>query len=139
VQPAVETWALESGLQRCTAKYNANLHNLLCYCRRQGQPLLAACAALTVNDVAGTITALHLGHEPEQAAMLCIALGQLGGVDAGLQDRVFAALGSKCEAAGGCSCSAEAADPGFLVKRTIAACPGLQQLARLSFLIARLF
>jgi hypothetical protein len=36
-----------------------------------------------------------------QAAMLCIALGQLGGVDVGLQDRVYAALGSKCEAAGG--------------------------------------
>ncbi|WIA17927.1 hypothetical protein OEZ85_009420 [Tetradesmus obliquus] len=68
--------------------------------RHQGQPLLAACAALTVNDVAGAVSALHLGHEPEQAAMLCVALGQLDGVDAGLQDRVFAALGSKCEAAG---------------------------------------
>lgn len=71
-----------------------------CICRHQGQPLLAACAALTVNDVAGAVSALHLGHEPEQAAMLCVALGQLGGVEAGLQDRVFAALGSKCEAAG---------------------------------------
>jgi hypothetical protein len=70
-------------------------------CRRQGQPLLAACAALTVNDVAGAVTALHLGHEPEQAAMLCIALGQLGSVEVGLQDRVYTALGSKCEAAGG--------------------------------------
>ncbi|KAF6263074.1 hypothetical protein COO60DRAFT_1672788 [Scenedesmus sp. NREL 46B-D3] len=68
--------------------------------RRQGQPLLAACAALTVDDVAGAVSALHLGHEPEQAAMLCLALGELGGVGAGLQDRVFAALGSKCEAAG---------------------------------------
>lgn len=61
---------------------------------------MAACAALTVNDVAGAITALHLGHEPEQAAMLALAFGELAGVDSSLLDRVYAALAVRCEAAG---------------------------------------
>ena len=68
--------------------------------RRHGQPLLATCAALTVSDVTAAVTALHLGNEPEQAAMMVLALGQLGGVDQYLQDRVFGALATKSEAAG---------------------------------------
>lgn len=69
-------------------------------CRRQGQPLLAACAALTISDITAAVTALHLGNEPEQAAMLALALGQLGSVNQQLLDRVYAALAIKCEAAG---------------------------------------
>jgi hypothetical protein len=69
-------------------------------CRSQAQPFKAACAALTVHDVSAAVQALHLGHEPEQAAMLCLALGQAGMVQQGLHDRVFEALAIKCEAAG---------------------------------------
>jgi hypothetical protein len=54
-----------------------------------------------VHDVSAAVTALHLGHEPEQAAMLCIALGRAAGLQEGLTDRVFEALAIKCEAAGG--------------------------------------
>lgn len=67
------------------------------------------------HDVLGAVTALHLGNEPEQAAMVCLALGRLGrGVDSWQVDRVFDALTRKCEAAGGfdsfgCSWSQESA------------------------------
>lgn len=81
---------------------------MLYLCRRHGQPLLAACASLTVSDVAAAVVALHLGNEPEQAAMLVLALGQLGDVDQVLQDRVFTALATKCEVAGDWSAAAAA-------------------------------
>jgi len=68
--------------------------------RSQGQPIKAACAALMVHDVAAAVSALHLGHEPEQAAMLCLALGKGAGLPEALMDRVFEALAVKCEAAG---------------------------------------
>lgn len=68
--------------------------------RRAGQPLLAACAALSVNDVVGAIEALHLGHEPEQAAMLALAFRGAVNVPKQLQDRVLLALSASCEAAG---------------------------------------
>ena len=69
-------------------------------CRSQGQPIKAAAAALMLHDVPSAVSALHLGHEPEQAAMLCVALGRLAGLHEGLVDRVFEALAVKCEAAG---------------------------------------
>lgn len=68
--------------------------------RSQGQPIKAACAALMLHDVAAAVSALHLGHEPEQAAMLCVALGKLAGLQDEQLDRVFEALAVKCEAAG---------------------------------------
>lgn len=68
--------------------------------RSQGQPIKAACAALMVHDVSAAVTALHLGNEPEQAAMLCIALGRTAGLQGGPTDRVFEALAVKYEAAG---------------------------------------
>jgi hypothetical protein len=56
--------------------------------------------------VSAAVAALHLGNEPEQATMLCIALGRAAGLQAGLVDRVFEALAVKCEAAGAhvCTC-----------------------------------
>jgi hypothetical protein len=70
------------------------------FCRRlQGQPFLAACAALTVNDVNAAVNSLHLGNEPEQAAMMCLAMAQLGHVGPVLQDRVFHRVSVKCESA----------------------------------------
>eukprot|EP00775_Hariotina_reticulata_P007969 gene7969-8167_t len=68
--------------------------------RLQGRPFLAACAALTVNDVNAAVAALHLGNEPEQAAMMCLAMADLVHIDPGLRDRVFQALSVKCESAG---------------------------------------
>lgn len=67
-----------------------------------------------VHDVPAAVTALHLGHEPELAGMLSIALagtvaapaasaGGAGGATVSQQslvDRVFEALAIKCEAAG---------------------------------------
>jgi hypothetical protein len=55
------------------------------------------------QDVSAAVRVLHLGHEPEQAAMLCIALRAVG-LQQSLVDRVFEALAIKCEAAGGCIC-----------------------------------
>jgi hypothetical protein len=63
----------------------------------------AACAALMAQDVSAAVRVLHLGHEPEQAAMLCIAL-RAAGLQQSLMDRVFEALAIKCEAASGCGC-----------------------------------
>lgn len=76
----------------------------LCCYRSQVQPIKAACAALMVHDVSAAVTALHLGNEPEQAAMLCIALGRTAGLQEDLTDRVFEALAVKCEAAGAIAC-----------------------------------
>jgi hypothetical protein len=61
-----------------------------------------------VHDVSTAVNVLHLGHEPEQAAMLCIALGRVAGLDGGLVVKVFEALAVKCEAAGACVVNAVA-------------------------------
>lgn len=78
---------------------HARFHPCRPVCRSQGEPIKAACAALMAQDVPAAVWALHLGHEPEQAAMLCIAL-RAAGLQQGLVDRVFEALALKCEAAG---------------------------------------
>lgn len=61
-----------------------------------------------VHYVSTAVNVLHLGHEPEQAAMLCVALGRVAGLDGGLVDRVFEALAVRCEAAGACVVNAVA-------------------------------
>lgn len=77
------------------------MHILLaCAYRSLGEPIKAACAALTVHDMSAAVNALHLGHEPELAAMLSCALGHLAGIPDHLHDRVFQALAVKCEGSG---------------------------------------
>ncbi len=76
---------------------------LLC-CRPQGQPFQAACCQLSVDDVAGAVTSLVLGHEPEQATLLALALQAHPDVCA----RALRALADRCDGAGDVELAAEA-------------------------------
>lgn len=103
VNTAAQAWANYVDVNMASSSPVCTTACLPCVlaCRSQGHPIKAACAALMVHDVSAAVTALHLGHEPEQAAMLCMVLGQAAELQEGLRDRVFEALAIKCEAAGG--------------------------------------